>query len=91
MVESPLVQLDDVLAVHEAGYVERVLACDLTELEARTIGFPMKPEQVQRSLASTGGTVAATHAVMRDGHMAAAQLAGRDWGITPLLVACGNP
>lgn len=57
----------------------RVLGCALTEKEGRAIGFPMmNPSQVTRSLASTGGTVAATHDVLRPGTTAkcAAQIAG---------------
>ena len=71
--------LIDVLAVHEEGYVTRVLGCALTEKEGRAIGFPMmNPSQVTRSLASTGGTVAATHDVLRADTTAkcAAQIAG---------------
>ena len=46
--------LIDVLAVHEEGYVTRVLGCALTEKEGRAIGFPMmNPSQVTRSLASS--------------------------------------
>ena len=65
--------------MHEEGYVTRVLGCALTEKEGRAIGFPMmNPSQVTRSLASTGGTVAATHDVLRAGTTAkcAAQIAG---------------
>ena len=75
---SPEAPLDDILAVHEEGYVRRVLDCALTEKETRAIGFPMQHANVVRSLASTGGTLAAMHDVMRDGspHLAAAQIAG---------------
>ena len=79
LVPSPKASLIDVLAVHEEGYVTRVLGCALTEKEGRAIGFPMmNPSQVTRSLASTGGTVAATHDVLRAGTTAkcAAQIAG---------------
>ena len=76
------------LAVHDEAYVDRVLNCKLTEKEARGIGFPMHPSSVTRSLASTGGTVAATHTVLAEGseHKAAAQVAGgthhafAEWG-----------
>ena len=64
---SPEAPLDDILAVHEEGYVHRVLDCALTEKETRAIGFPMQHANVVRSLASTGGTLAAMHDVMRDG------------------------
>jgi acetoin utilization deacetylase AcuC-like enzyme len=66
MVRSPLANLEDVLLVHDREYVRRVRTMTLSEKEARAIGFPMQnPEQVTRSLASTGGTIAATHDVMR--------------------------
>ena len=80
---SPEAPLDDILAVHEEGYVRRVLDCALTEKETRAIGFPMQHANVVRSLASTGGTLAAMHDVMRDGspHLAAARM--REARITP--------
>jgi acetoin utilization deacetylase AcuC-like enzyme len=84
MVRSPEASLEDVLRVHDREYVSRVMRCALTEKEARAIGFPMQnPEQVTRSFASTGGTIAATRDVLRslDGdephaNKVAAQIAG---------------
>ena len=55
-----------------------MLRCELTEKETRAIGFPMHPSIVTRSLASTGGTVAATRDVLapNTAHRCAAQIAG---------------
>ena len=84
MVRSPEASLEDVLGVHDREYVSRVMQCALTDKEARAIGFPMQnPEQVTRSFASTGGTIAATRDVLThlDGdapgsRRVAAQIAG---------------
>jgi len=65
--ESPLVSIPDLHTVHSPNYVSRYLSNRLTKLENRRIGFPWSEASVQRSLSSTGGTVAATHAVCRPG------------------------
>ena len=64
---SPLAAESDLLLVHDGAYVERVRTGRLSEEEQRVVGFPWSAAHVQRSLASTGGTVAATHAVLRRG------------------------
>ena len=64
---SPTANLEDVLAVHDSDYVQRVMTCTLSDKEARAIGFPMQnPEQVTRSFASTGGTIQAMHDVLKE-------------------------
>mmetsp|Transcript_7319 Transcript_7319/g.11138 ORF Transcript_7319/g.11138 Transcript_7319/m.11138 type:complete len:505 (-) Transcript_7319:1899-3413(-) len=60
---SPLVTKEDLITTHCEKYVERYLIGDQTELELRNVGFPWSPEGVNRSLSSTGGTVAAALAV----------------------------
>ena len=63
--------------VHCSDYVDRVLTGKLTPEEQRVVGFPWSEAHVRRSLASTGGTVAAMHLVMgAPGHRAAQQIAG---------------
>ena len=62
---SPRVRLDDLLRVHTAEYVDNVLTGKLSAEEQRVLGFPWSLAHVTRSLASTGGTVAAMHLVMR--------------------------
>jgi acetoin utilization deacetylase AcuC-like enzyme len=62
---SPLVKLEDLRRVHTALYVDNVLTGKLSAEEQRVLGFPWSEAHVTRSLASTGGTVAAMHLVMR--------------------------
>lgn len=47
------------LRVHDPGYLDRVVRGTLTEKEVRRIGFPWSPELVERSRRSSGATVAA--------------------------------
>lgn len=58
---------DQLLRVHDAGYVRRVTEGSLTPDEVRRIGFPWSPQLVERSRRSVGGTVAAARAALRDG------------------------
>jgi len=60
---------DELLRVHDRGYVGRVLAGTLSRDEVRRIGFPWSPALVERSLRSTGAAIDA----------AAAALAGTSW------------
>ena len=64
---SPLVDRADLRTVHTEEYVRRFLTNGLSKDENRRIGFPWSPQSVDRALSSTGGTVAATHAVCRPG------------------------
>ena len=66
---------DGVLALaHHPDYIRRLVAGDLSATEQREIGFPWSPEMVERSRRSTGATIDACRAALRDG--AAANLAG---------------
>ena len=75
---------EELLRVHDRGYVGRVLSGGLSRDEVRRIGFPWSQALVQRSLRSTGAAVDAAAAAIADG--AAASLAGGthhagpDWG-----------
>ena len=75
---------EEILRVHEAAYVGRVLAGTLSAAEVRRIGFPWSPELVERSLRSTGAAVDAAAAALEDGVAASlaggTHHAGRDWG-----------
>jgi len=74
---SPLASLDDVRLAHCPAYVERVLSGTLSAEEQRVVGFPWSEAHVRRSLASTGGTLAATRLVLGGGGARCAmQLAG---------------
>lgn len=65
--ESPLANLDDLCLVHDESYVHRFLNGELSRDENRRIGFPWSPESVNRALSSTGGTIAAAHAICAAG------------------------
>lgn len=64
----------ELLRVHDAGYLSRVVSGALTRDEVRRIGFPWSPELVERSRRSVGGTLSAARAALEDG--ASANLAG---------------
>ena len=64
----------DLLRAHHAEYVRRVQSGQLTPQEIRRIGFPWSPGMVERSRRSSGATMAACRAALRDGF--AANLAG---------------
>jgi len=75
---------DELLRVHERGYVGRVFAGTLSTAEVRRIGFPWSRALVERSLRSTGAAVDAAAAALADGVAASlaggTHHAGRDWG-----------
>lgn len=62
------------LLVHTADWVARVLAGNLTSDEIRRIGFPWSLQMVERCRRSTGATIAASRAALQD--QVAANLAG---------------
>ncbi|KPV49989.1 deacetylase [Kouleothrix aurantiaca] len=64
----------DLGRAHNAHYLARVQAGALTAQEVRRIGFPWSPGMVERSRRSSGATMAACRAALRDGF--AANLAG---------------
>jgi len=59
---------------HDADYISRVENGTLSAAEIRRIGFPWSPKMVERSRRSSGATIAAGRAALRDGY--AANLAG---------------
>ncbi|MEO0716962.1 MAG: histone deacetylase, partial [Planctomycetota bacterium] len=60
---APMATDEELLRVHTADYVRRVRAGELTDKEQREIGFPWSEGFVERSLHSTGATLAAGRAV----------------------------
>ncbi|HET9209709.1 MAG TPA: histone deacetylase [Thermoanaerobaculia bacterium] len=65
---------EEILRVHDAEYLRRVMAGELDRAEARRIGFPWSPAMVERSRRSAGGTIEACRAALEEG--AAVNLAG---------------
>lgn len=70
---------------HDTGYIRRVEAGTLSAAEVRRIGFPWSPKMVERSRRSSGATIAASRAALRDGY--AANLAG---GTHHAMKDCGE-
>lgn len=62
------------LRVHHADYLSRVVQGELSSLEVRRIGFPWSPAMVERSRRSVGASIAASRAALQDG--VAVNLAG---------------
>lgn len=65
---------EQILRVHEPGYLRRVAAGELDRAELRRIGFPWSPNMVERSRRSAGGTMAACREAFASG--VAVNLAG---------------
>ena len=57
---APLANRETITLAHEANYVDDFLHGRLSDAAIRRIGFPWSPELVTRTLASAGGTLAAT-------------------------------
>ncbi|KAI5067513.1 hypothetical protein GOP47_0018041 [Adiantum capillus-veneris] len=73
---SPAASTQELCVVHEERYLHNILNGELNEKEQRNLGFPWSPELVNRSRASTGGTIAAMHCVMVGLRRGAANIAG---------------
>ncbi|NWF68872.1 MAG: histone deacetylase [Chloroflexi bacterium] len=58
---------EQLLRVHDAAYVQRMAAGQITPQEMRRIGFPWSPQTVERSRRSSGGTIAACRAALSEG------------------------
>ena len=58
---------EEIRRAHDADYLERVKAGELTPKEIRRIGFPWSAELVARARCSVGGTIAACRAALVDG------------------------
>ena len=75
---------DELLRVHDRGYVGRVLSGRLSPEEVRRLGFPWSPALVERSLRSTGAAIDAAAAALADGMAASlaggTHHAGTNWG-----------
>ena len=75
---------EELLRVHDRGYVGRVLSGTLTRDEQRRIGFPWSEPLVERSLRSTGAAIDAAAAAIEDGIAASlaggTHHAGTSWG-----------
>jgi acetoin utilization deacetylase AcuC-like enzyme len=71
---APAATDDEVRRAHDVAYARRVFDGTLSAAEQRGIGFPWSPQMVERSRRTSGATIAAARAALRDG--TAANLAG---------------
>ncbi|MBL8292100.1 MAG: histone deacetylase [Bryobacterales bacterium] len=65
--EAPLAPREAIKRVHSPAYVQAFLEGTLSAAEIRRIGFPWSPALVTRTLASAGGTLAATRQALDTG------------------------
>ena len=72
--DPPRVNRADLLLAHDADWVDRFTAGELTTAEVRRLGFPWSPALVERSHRAVGGTCAAAAAALD--HGIAGNLAG---------------
>jgi acetoin utilization deacetylase AcuC-like enzyme len=61
------IALEDVLRVHEAGFVDRLIHGTLSEEEIRQMELPYSQALVKATLLGCGGTLAAARFALRDG------------------------
>lgn len=84
LVAAKAAPMDEIFAVHDAGYVQGFLDGTLDRKTVQRIGFPWSESMVMRSLGSVGSTLGAVDAALEDG--IAGSLAGgthhayRDFG-----------
>lgn len=64
---APAATDEELLRVHTPAYLGKVIHGDLSVAEQRRIGLPWSPQLVERSRRSTGATLAACRAALRDG------------------------
>jgi acetoin utilization deacetylase AcuC-like enzyme len=67
LLEAPAAGDEEITRVHTVEYLRRVKNGKLTEKELRRIGFPWSPQMVERSRRSSGATIAAARAALREG------------------------
>lgn len=59
--------LEAILRTHDAEYIRRLFAGELTDKEIRRVGLPWSSEIVERTRYSVGGTIAACRAALTGG------------------------
>ena len=67
LVPAERAPLEAIRAVHAPDYVDAFLAGRLEPAVQKRIGFPWSTSHVERTLASVGGTLAASRAALREG------------------------
>jgi acetoin utilization deacetylase AcuC-like enzyme len=58
---------EEITRAHDVNYLQRVQHGELTDKEIRRIGFPWSREMIERSRRSSGATIEACEAALKDG------------------------
>jgi acetoin utilization deacetylase AcuC-like enzyme len=66
LVRPPAATDEQLLRVHSQEYLKRVVSGQLSPDEIRRLGFPWSPELVERSRRSSGATICASRAALKD-------------------------
>jgi len=64
---APLAEIEDIEGIHDREYVRQFINGELPAAAMRKIGFPWSEALVKRTLASVGGTLAATEEALSRG------------------------
>jgi acetoin utilization deacetylase AcuC-like enzyme len=64
---APLADASTIERIHDPEYVRQFVDGNLPPVSMRRIGFPWSPQLVQRTLASVGGTLAASQQALSNG------------------------
>ena len=67
LVRPPAATDEQLLRAHSAEYIRRVVTGQFRPEEIRRLGFPWSPELVERSRRSSGATISACRAALKDG------------------------
>ena len=67
LLPAPAATPEQLLRVHDPGYLQRVAYGQLSSREQRRLGFPWSSELYRRSIHSVGGTIAAARAALETG------------------------
>lgn len=79
---SPAATAAELQLAHTREYVDRFMSGELLPKDMRAIGFPWSPSLVARNLASVGGTLAATKALLAQPELLmTAHISGMCWSL----------
>ncbi|WP_281706154.1 histone deacetylase family protein [Aeromonas taiwanensis] len=67
LLEAPAASREQIVRVHEAGFVDAALGGQLDEGAIRRLGFPWSPMLIERTLRSVGATLAASRHALTHG------------------------
>ena len=60
-------KIEDVLEIHDKGYIMKLINLNLTKSEIRKIGFPLTKELIDREFLIVGGTIMGAEKALKNG------------------------